>query len=202
MNHVEHAQSLEEVVEIHHLVQRRHEHDAEGGVGKSSAKQRQVKHVYADVRRHDVVHHSQVAQQRYAANYAQPDKRHTHHLLQPHQRKHTSAHVAYPHRQAKPGVGDGGIMHHLLHEYFLQDMLGAKQTLNKADEQENGLHISEAAEYARVDIGVAHVHHAMHDKCKRDADAAGEIPHCVVVKPRIPVGIVEQISHLHQQRRP
>ena len=68
-------------------------------------------------------------------------------------------------------------MHHFLKEDFFKDMLCAEQTFHHAYQDEYLLYISETAEHLGIDIGMAHMEHAMEYGKGGDKDGAGEIPH-------------------------
>ena len=96
VEHIKHTEPLEEVVEVHHVVERSHKHDAQCGIGKATAEEGQVEVLNRERWRHHEIHHDEICKQHRCTNNTETDVRQTHHLLQPPQREEATCHIACP----------------------------------------------------------------------------------------------------------
>ena len=200
VEHVEHAQRLEEVLEGHDFLQAHHERGAQHGVGEAAADGGQVELRQVDVRREGEVVAQQVADERAQAHDEQAQVVEAVHVHPPVGEEAASQDA----RRSPPVEPDADhlfVVHHLFVEHLFEHVLRGEEGLDQRDEQQDGQQVA-VGPHPGLQEGMADVAHAADAHHQRDDDGHGQAAHDGAVPPVVPVGIVEEVGHFEQQHRP
>ncbi len=200
MEHVEHAQRLEEVLEGHDFLQAHHERGAQHGVGEASAGGGQVELRKVDVCREGEVVAQQVAEQCAQAHDEQAQVVEAAHVHPPVGEEAAGQDA----RQHGPVQADGSqrlVVHHLLIEYLFEHVLRGEEGLDQRDEQQDGQQVA-VGPHPGFQVGMADVAHAADAHRQRDGDGHGQAAHDGTVPPVVELAVAEEVGHLEQQYRP
>ena len=200
VEHVEHAQRLEEVLEGHDFLQTHHERGAQYGVGKAPAGGGQVELRQMDVRREGEVVAQQVAEQ-----YAQAHDEQAQVVVAAHVHPPVGEEAAgQDARQHGPVQADGGqrlVVHYLLIEHLFEYVLCGEEGLDQRDEQQDGQQVA-VGPHPGLQIGMADVAHAAHAPAQGDDDGHSQAAHDRAVPPVVELTVAEEVGHFEQQHRP
>ena len=197
MQHVEHRQRLEEVLERHDGMQTPHKRNAQNGVAESAPEDWYAQLFDADVRVDEHVESAGIdaerhQRQRYQLVDAPP------HQLEP---AYRACHDARQRPLVERLAGMVDVVHHFLVVHHFEHMLAREERLHHSDEQYHGHHIV-IGPHGWFDVGLGMVHHALQTYGERDEHSARDKSEVGRVPPVEPVAIVEQPSHLQPQHTP
>lgn len=190
VEHVENGEPLEEMIEVHGIVQSGHEHDAHGGIRHAAAEQGQVERFDVELRGDAEVHQHGVGGEEARAHHAEADVGELLHAAHPHEREEAAGEVARPYPRRERGIDQRVVVQPVLHKDLLHDVFRTKYHLVERHQQEDWLHLLEAGEHAGGDVGMAHVCHAAQNEGEGDDGEACEPPDDIAAEPVVMLAIV------------
>lgn len=202
VEHVEDGKPLEEVVEVHSILQSGHEHDAHRGIRHPAAEQGQAERLDVELRGDAEVHQHDVGSEEASAHHAEADVGELLHTAHPHEREEATGEIARPHPRREGGIDQRVVAQPVFHEDLLHDVLRTEYHLVERHQQQDGFYLLETGEYAGRDVRMAHVRHAAQNEGEGDDGKSREPHHRIAVEPVVMLAIVQQECYLQQQCPP
>ena len=200
VEHVEHAQRLEEVLEGHDFLQAHHERGAQHGVGEAAADGGQVELRQVDVRREGEVVAQQVAEQCSQAYDEQAQVVEAAHVHPP-VGEEAAGQDARQHGPVQANGSQRLVVHHFFVEHLFEHVLRGEEGLDQRDEQQDGQQVA-VGPHPGLQVGMADVAHAADAPAQGDDNGHGQAAHDGTVPPVVELTVAEEVGHFEQQQRP